>query len=272
MPSPEENVLSALKAKKDDEIVQIIQEHPALINLVTPNSKSSLMYMMLFGNKPKELVEFFVTHPGFNFQFVNRNGYSNLDVLFQYGRVDVMPAVLQKPELLLIDGKPTYVRATELLAEAELNMAENKKVLANAKFVEKDAVKIANLKQMIVMLYEPTVKLAIAKDDPSILAQMEVAGANLRKELSTGERPFQSLNDANVKLDKWFDDYNTRTREVDDSAVQQMYAFFAAGRKLQELEGKKQEALLKILDEATDGHVKRMDAVEQAIIKSGLKP
>lgn len=271
MPSPEETVLSALKAKKDDEIVQIIQEHPALINLVTPTSKSSLMYMMLFGNKPKELVEFFVKHPDFNFQFVNRNGYSNLDVLFQYGRVDVLPVVLQKPEQLVIDGKPTYVRATELLAEAELSMAENKKVLANAKFVEKDVVKIANLKQMIDMLYEPTVLLAIAKDDPSILAQMEVAGADLRKELSTGARPFQTLNDVNVKLDPWFDDYNYRTRKRDNSGIQQMHAFFAADRKLQELEAKKQEALLKIHDEANQGRMKRMDEVEQEIIKSSSK-
>lgn len=264
MPSPEDKVLAALKAKQHDEMIRLIKEHPQLINMEVEKVKSSLMSLIVRAEteRPLELIKEFVTHPDFNFGFVNRNGYTNFDALLEYGRLDVLNELIDNPNILVINGQSSYERATIFQKLIEAEIAELKEGTPSTKLADKKTQRVNNLKQMIVMLREAMIKQAIVTDDPSYLDMLEKAGDDLNHKLSTGMMPYHSLRDNNDNLYAWFEGYFARTDKKDESLSklpQRFFSFAEGEQQLQELKQKHLERRAQILDEAAEAREKRME-------------
>lgn len=271
MPSPEDQMLVALKTQKNDEMIQLVKENPHLVNMVVPNDQysSSMMYMLLKANRPSELIQFFVTHKDFNFQFINldvgKQNYTNIEELVHYGRRDVLAAIIDKPEILMTQNKLTYARARLILEVEETKLAEKQRKMPNSKTIEKDIARINEIRKMIPMIREATIRHAIATDDPSLLDQLEAAGDDLRDDLNNGMAPYQSLANSNTKLYEWFPNYFSR-HPVNREVVKNIHAFFEnKNKKIEEITNAHHERLAAIHNDATERREARMDEVNNIL-------
>lgn len=271
MPSPTEDLLVALKTKKNDEMIRIITQNPELLNLVVPKVNNSIMNIAVYGERPKELIEFFVTHPNFDFKFVNSDGCTNFDTLLHYGRLDVITTIINKPEILLINNQSAYERAKFFLELAEKTLAEKQKTTPTSKTIEKEQLKIANLKQILPLLREASIKHAINKDDPTLLIKLSEAGDNLKEKLSSGLSPFHSLANTNDNLYEWFEKYFKQGRKDEDQRMSEnANNFFKAQELYGEYKNLKKEfhgKQTKVLDESSQKRTERLERIGNIINK-----
>lgn len=271
MPSPTEDLLVALRTKKNDEMIRIITQNPELLNLVVPKVNNSIMNIAVYGERPKELIEFFVTHPNFDFKFVNSDGCTNFDTLLHYGRLDVITTIINKPEILLINNQSAYERAKFFLELAEKTLAEKQKTTPTSKTIEKEQLKIANLKQILPLLREASIKHAIATDNPTLLNKLETAGDDLKKALSTGVTPINTLTKKNTTLFKWFQDYCDRVRGNQDQRMSEnLNGFFKYKELYDQSENLKKEfhgKQTKVLDESSQKRTERLERIGNIINK-----
>lgn len=273
MPSPADEMLIALKGKNTDEIVRLIKDNPELVNMVLPEFDDSLMKMMLIGAKPLDFVQAIVGHPDFNFAFINSDKDSNLDVIISSGRVDILEANINNPKVLINKEQLSYETAKECLELANVRLSREQKKSPNSKSTERARIKVDNLEKMIPMLYDATIKYAIAKDAPCLCTRLDEAGVDLEQPLSSGEIPNDLFDkESNPELFQWFDDYFAKKaakravidpdclnkqREAQSQLDAARHGFFTKGKQ--------------ILGEATARRLERAEEAEKILSSSNNK-
>lgn len=218
MPSPADNLLEALKAKKYDVAIALITEDPKLVNTINPVTRYSIMKTSITGGRPLDLIKFLVSQPDFNFSYLNviadnlEEDETNIDVILKFGRDDVLEFLLNDPQvtskIILNNQQLTYESAVKKLEAARATFNKEHSKSATSIFTERARIKVDNLEKMIPMLYDATIKYAIAKDAPSLCTRLDEAGVDLEQPLSSGEIPNDLFDkESNPELFQWFDDY-----------------------------------------------------------------
>lgn len=218
MPSLVDDLFKAFQDDKSEEIINLITEHPELVNAIHPETEYSFMKIAIMNSRPVDLIKFIVSRPNFDFAYLNlqaENNFgkdeNNLDVLVNHGRVDIIEFLLNDPKkvpkIIVNKQQLTYESAKEQLEAARLTLNREFKKNPNSKSTERAKAKIDRLEKMTPMLVEATIKEAIAKDSPALCTRLDNVGVDLEQPLSSGETPIHLLARSNVKLLQWFDDY-----------------------------------------------------------------
>ncbi|EHL31567.1 hypothetical protein [Legionella drancourtii] len=275
MPSPVDNLLDALKAKKYDVAIALITEDPKLVNTINPVTGYSIMKTSITGGRPLDLIKFLVSQPDFNFTYLNvtadnvEEDETNIDVILKFGRKDVLEFLLNDPQIMpkiiLNNQQLTYESAVKKLEAVRATFNKEHSKSATSIFTERAKARVDNLEKMIPMLAEATIKYAVAKDDPILCIRLEKAGVDLDKPLSSEKKPVQLLNRSNPKLLEWFmgerfankaakravvdPDCLNKQREAQSQLDAARQGFFAEGAR--------------ILGKATAGRLERMKEADK---------
>lgn len=231
MPSLVDDLFTAFQENKNEEMINLITEHPELVNAIHPETEYSFMKIAIMNSRPLDLIKFIVSHPKFDFTFLNlqaENNFgkdeNNLDVLVNHGRVDIIEFLLSDPrtlpKVIVNNQKLTYECARDQLDAARISLNREFKKNPDSKSTERAKAKIDRLEKMIPMLAEATVKEAVAKDSSALCTRLEKAGIDFEQPLSSGDRLIDLLDEqSNPRVLQWLGAYFAKkdaTRPVID--------------------------------------------------------
>lgn len=196
-----------------DDVISLIENTPELVNAKHPKTGSSLLKFNLNGvqepNHPiQHLLEYIVTHPKFDLDFKNNNGFTNLTHIIFTSRVDILTLVIKNPKVLMNGDQLTYEYAKKQLQLATGTLQRDINKDPNSKSSERSKVRVANLTEMVEMLRDATILAAMEQDNPELLDLLDKAGGkptDFLGKLGNEELPAALVEKSNVNVIKWFD-------------------------------------------------------------------
>ena len=272
MPSPTENVFLALKEKKFSEIEVLIKSEPELVNAVNPKNGSSL-FQSLFGLlKPTEeseaLIRFIATHESFDFRYINPDvQITNLDKMVTYTRLDLFQLVIQNMAVIFNQAKLTYTSAKEYLPLIQKTLQKALAKNPDSPASARARIEASHAEEIVSLLRDATILLAIKLDDAELFDMLEKAGAKPSDRLGAYGKeklPAHLLTVNNPNLKAWFQaslekavastarnphSFLNRAKEVD--AIEKQLATLEIQHSLAKKDVKKQfvETELEILEQ-----------------------
>ncbi|MDI1351311.1 MAG: hypothetical protein PSV35_00845, partial [bacterium] len=265
-----EDLWQAVINKQYGKVKEVIIANPelALVNEVNAHGNSVFMRLCNIKNCPLDLIEYVAKHPNFNLQHFNPEiDETNIDTVMSLARLDILKFFANDPRIIMNGDKLSYVSAKKYLAAAERQLKRDPSC--------DDTIKeVANLKLMVTILREITIRHAVKTDDPSLFEALEKAGDDLSVSMNDGIVPVDLLTQNMPQLDAWF---NKRAEKMLDARALNPNSLFATSQKLKDIEEKmaaaiaqKAKADIEVMAKAMDNKLHRIEQVNQ-ILASGPK-
>jgi hypothetical protein len=256
-----DDMWDAYDAKKHEEVLAHIKKNPAFVNAVNKKLPVSLLQCAILGKRPNEFIESLITHPDFNFNFMQKYG-SNRAVFVGYAKTELIKTVLEDPNFLFSDTELAYSAAISAQAEfrRSLKLYEAKTPTAPAAISLQE--KIKNLDTIIPMLRHATLKYAIQKDDVDLLLRLKEAGDDVTDILGEEDKfifPHSMAKDGS-KAKTWILnelDQQTQKLKSDPNSIANRFALFEESRRRAQKE----------LDELRINHAKEQQRLYKEIEK-----
>ncbi|USQ13687.1 hypothetical protein J2N86_13580 [Legionella lytica] len=210
-----DDMWDAYDAKQHDKVISLIEKNPSLVNAVNKKLPVSLLQCAILGKRPNEFIQSLITHPDFNFNFMQKYG-SNRAVFVGYAKIELITKVLEDPKFLFSNTELAYSAAVIAQAEFRKSLkqyeAKNPGTAAALSLQEK----IKSLDTIIPMLRNATLKYAIQKDDVDLLLRLKEAGDNVTSPLGEEDEfifPHNMAKDGS-KAKTWIlDELNQQTQK-----------------------------------------------------------
>ncbi|MDR3502203.1 MAG: hypothetical protein P4L79_06425 [Legionella sp.] len=231
-----DDMWDAYDAKQHDEVLNLIKKNPAFVNAVNKKLPVSLLQCAILGKRPNEFIQSLITHPDFNFNFIQKYG-SNRAVFIGYAKPELIKTVLEDPNFLFSDTELAYSAAVSAQAEfrKSLKLYEAKTPTAPAAISLQE--KIKNLDTIIIpMLRHATVKYAINKDDVDLLLRLKDAGDDVtdplgeEDEFMAPQRMAKDGSKANTFLRQELSDQIQKSKS-DPNSMANRFALFEENRR-----------------------------------------